>query len=123
MADEFDQLAPMLVVLGSLQENKERLAMSTGTMQSIQPQIDSCINQISWRIHWCQYQQQLKTVTRDEREGWWAEEAGLMDALLGRDRTAFMKAGHPSQFTRYLCGLHDGQALLFCLQDSQIPVG
>ena len=42
-----------------------------------------------------------------------------MDALLGRDRTAFMKAVHrSSQFTRYLCGLQDGQALL-CLQDSK----
>ncbi|MDE3219303.1 MAG: hypothetical protein KGO23_08015 [Nitrospirota bacterium] len=73
---------------------------------------------ITWRINWCQFQQQLKTVTQDEREGWWAEGAGLMDALLGRDRTAFMKAGHPSQFTRYLCGLHDGHTIL-CLQDSK----
>lgn len=41
-----------------------------------------------------------------------------MDDLLGRDRTAFMKAGHQSQFTRYLCGLDDGQAIL-CLQNSK----
>ena len=92
--------------------------MSTGIMQARRPPIDSCINMITWRINWCQFQQQLKTVTQDEREGWWAEGAGLMDALLGRDRTAFMKAGHPSQFTRYLCGLHDGHTIL-CLQDSK----
>lgn len=92
--------------------------MSTGTMQAGRLPIDSCISKITWRINWCQVQQQLETVTQDEREGWWAEGAGLMDALLGRDRTAFMKAGHPAQFTRYLCGLHDGQAIL-CLQDSK----
>ena len=96
--------------------------MSTRTMQTGQPQINSGIIKINWRISWCQFQQQLTTVTPDEREGWWAEEAGLMDALLGRDRTAFMKAGHRSQFTRYLCGLHDGQTLLR-LQDSKPPGG
>jgi hypothetical protein len=94
--------------------------MSTGTMQSVRPEIDSCINKISWRINWCQLQQQRDTVTRDEREGWWAEEAGLLDALLGRDRKALMQAEHPSQFTRYLCGLQDGQTLL-CLLDFRSP--
>jgi hypothetical protein len=96
--------------------------MSTGTMQSRRSQMNSCINRINGRINWCQYQQQLKTVTPEEREGLWAEEAGLLDALFGRDRTAFMKAGHPSQLTRYLCGLQDGQALLR-FPDSQFPVG
>jgi hypothetical protein len=112
----------MLAELRSTQEKKARLAMSTGAMQSKRSQINSCINQINGRINWCQYQQQLKTITPDEREGWWAEEAGLLDALFGRDRIAFMKAGHPSQFPRYLCGLQDGQALLR-LQDSKISVG
>jgi len=44
-----------------------------------------------------------------------------MDTLLGGARTAFMKAGHKSQFTRYLrylCGLQDGHAFL-CLQESK----
>ena len=106
----------MLAELRSTQEKTARLAMSTGTMQARRPPIESCINNFTWRINWCQFQQQLKTVTQDECEGWWAEGAGLMDALLGRDRTAFMKAAHAAQFRRYLCGLDDGHTLL-CLRD------
>ena len=64
------------------------------------------------RIEWCRRQQQLHSVTRDERAGWRAEEAGLVDALGCRDRIAFMRREHRSQFTRYQCGLEDGQALL-----------
>ena len=64
------------------------------------------------RIQWCRLQQQLQSVTRDERAGWRAEEAGLVDALGCRDRIAFMREEHRSQFTRYQCGLADGQALL-----------
>ena len=64
------------------------------------------------RIEWCRLQQQLHSVTPDERAGWRAEEAGLVDALGGRDRIAFMREKHRSQFTRYQCGLADGQALL-----------
>ncbi|HEV8327639.1 MAG TPA: hypothetical protein VGQ08_09155 [Nitrospiraceae bacterium] len=63
--------------------------MSMGTMQSIRPQSNSCINKINWRINWCRFQQQHKTVTRDEHDGWWTEEAGLMDAWAqqGQDST------------------------------------
>ena len=64
------------------------------------------------RIQWCRLQQQLQSVTRDERAGWRAEEAGLVDALGCRDRIAFMRGEHRSHFTRYQCGLEDGQALL-----------
>ena len=64
------------------------------------------------RIEWCQLQQQLHAVTREERAGWRAEEAGLVDALGSRDRIAFMREEHRSQFTRYQCGLEDGRALL-----------
>ena len=64
------------------------------------------------RIHWCRLQQQLHSVTQEDRAGWRAEEAGLVDALGCRDRIAFMKEEHRSQFTRYQCGLEDGQALL-----------
>jgi len=39
-------------------------------------------------------------------------EVGLVDALGGRDRIAFMREEHRSQFTRYQCGLEDGKALL-----------
>ncbi len=64
------------------------------------------------RIEWCRLQQQLHSVTPDERAGWRAEEAGLVDALGGRDRIAFMREEHRSQFTRYQCGLEDGKSLL-----------
>ena len=58
------------------------------------------------------FQQQLHSVTREERAGWRAEEAGLVDALGCRDRTAFMREEHRSQFIRYQCGFKDGRALL-----------
>jgi hypothetical protein len=69
-------------------------------------------SQIISRIHWCRLQQQLQSVTPDERAGWRAEEAGLVDALGYRDRIDFMRGEHRSKFTRYQCGLTDGQALL-----------
>jgi hypothetical protein len=69
-------------------------------------------NHIISRIEWCRLQQQLHSVTRDERAGWRAEEAGLVDALGSRERTAFMRGEHRSQFTRYQLGLENGQALL-----------
>ena len=68
--------------------------------------------QLISRIHWCRLQQQLPSVTPDERAGWRAEEAGLVDALGCRDRIAFMREEHRSQFTRYQCGLEDGKVLL-----------
>jgi len=64
------------------------------------------------RIAWCRLQQQLHSITKDERAGWRAEEAGLVDALGCRDRIAFMRGEHRSQFIRYQCGLEDGRALL-----------
>ena len=36
--------------------------------------------QIISRIQWCRLQQQLHSVTQEERAGWRAEEAGLVDA-------------------------------------------
>lgn len=77
--------------------------------------------QIISRIEWCRLQQQLHSVTREERAGWRAEEAGLVDALHGRDRTAVMREEHRSQFMRYRCGLADGQALLRV--STSIPCG
>src|SRR2546422_6086523 len=64
------------------------------------------------RIEWCRLQQQLHSITKDERAGWRAEEAGLVDALGCRDRIAFMREEYRSHFTRYQCGLEDGRALL-----------
>lgn len=71
-------------------------------------------NDILSRIEWC-WLQRKGAVTRDEEEGWYAEEAGLIDALLGRDRTAFTP---PSLLERYKLGLHDGQALMRLSQRS-----
>ena len=64
------------------------------------------------RIQWCRLQQQLHSITQEERAGWHAEEAGLVDALGCRDRVAFMRQEHRSHFIRYQCGLDDGRALL-----------
>ena len=69
-------------------------------------------NNIISRIEWCRFQQQLPSVMREDREGWRAEDAGLVDALFGRDRIAFMRKEHRSQLTRYQRGFEDGHALL-----------
>ena len=64
------------------------------------------------RLEWCQ---RLRTLTgsREEKEGWLAEEEGLRDALLGRERTGLIRVCYPSQVERYRLGFHDGHALLF----------
>ena len=64
------------------------------------------------RIQWCRHQQLLPSVTQEERAGWRAEEAGLVDALGYRDRTTFVREEYRSHFARYQCGLEDGEALL-----------
>jgi hypothetical protein len=69
-------------------------------------------NNIISRIEWCRLQQHLRSITKEERAGWRAEEAGLVDALGCRDRAAFMREEHRSQFSRYQSGLEDGRALL-----------
>ena len=63
------------------------------------------------RIQWCRLQQ-LHSITPDERAGWRAEEAGLVDALGCRNRIDFMRQEHRAHFGRYQCGLEDGQAIL-----------
>ena len=72
------------------------------------------------RIQWCRLQQ-LHSITPDERAGWRAEEAGLVDALGCRDRIDFMQKEYKAQFKRYLCGLEDGQAILRL--NTTIPCG
>jgi hypothetical protein len=69
-------------------------------------------NNIISRIEWCRIQQHLHAITKDERAGWRAEEAGLVDALVCRDRNPYMREEHRSQCIRYQCGLEDGRALL-----------
>jgi hypothetical protein len=70
--------------------------------------MEQSINAILSRLGWCRLQRK-GAITRDEEEGWYAEEAGLTDALLRKDRTA---TTHPSLLERYRLGLEDGQALL-----------
>ena len=73
--------------------------------------MEQSTNEILSRIEWCRLQRK-GAVTRDEEEGWQAEEAGLIDALLGRDRTAMRKTSHPSFLERYRLGLQDGRVLM-----------
>ena len=73
--------------------------------------MEQSTNEILSRIEWCRLQRK-GAVTHDEEEGWQAEEAGLMDALLGRDRTAMRKTSHPSLLERYRLGLQDGRVLM-----------
>jgi len=63
------------------------------------------------RLHWCQ-KNRAHTGQRDEKEGWLAEEEGLHDAVLGRERVDLIRVCYPSQVERYRLGFHDGQALL-----------
>lgn len=63
------------------------------------------------RLHWCQ-KNRAGAGQGDEREGWLAEEEGLHDAVLGRERVELIRLCYPSQVERYRLGFHDGQALL-----------
>jgi hypothetical protein len=63
------------------------------------------------RLQWCQLSR-TQTGQRDEKEGWLAEEEGLHDAVLGRERVELIRLCYPSQVERYRLGYHDGQALL-----------
>lgn len=63
------------------------------------------------RLHRCQ-KNRAHTGQRDEKEGWLAEEEGLHDAVLGRERVELIRLCYPSQVERYRLGFHDGQALL-----------
>lgn len=76
--------------------------------------------QIISRIRWCRLQQNLRSLTPEEYEGWRAEEWGLVDALLGRERTEFTNDRCSSQFSRYQSGLHDGCTLL-CVTRPSFP--
>ena len=64
------------------------------------------------RSRWCRLQQNLRSLAQEECEGWRAEESGLVDALLSRERTGFTNDRCSSQFARYPPGLHDGHTLL-----------
>ena len=66
---------------------------------------------IGARIEWCR-RQETQACTRAELEGWRAEEEGLRDALLNRDRTYQYQHSPPVVFERYAIGLEDGHAMI-----------
>ena len=68
-------------------------------------------NAILSRIECCRIQRKA-AVTWDEEGAWKAEEAGLIDAFLGRDRPETGETYEPGMLARYELGLRDGQALL-----------
>jgi hypothetical protein len=69
------------------------------------------VSLLNARLHWCR-NNRIQTGLRDEKEGWLAEEEGLHDAVLGRERIELIHLCYPSQVERYRLGFHDGQALL-----------
>jgi len=63
------------------------------------------------RLEWCQ-RQGTQARTQAELEGWRAEEAGLRDALLNRDRTYQYRCSPSSVLERYAMGLDDGRLMI-----------
>ena len=63
------------------------------------------------RVRWC-HQLQSQSSSQEEEDGWLAEQEGLRDALLGRDRSGLIGRCQPSQLERYQLGFEDGQTLL-----------
>ena len=63
------------------------------------------------RIAWCR-RQRRQAPTQREVDGWRAEEEGLRDALLKRDRTYQYRYSPSILFERYAMGLEDGRSLI-----------
>lgn len=68
-------------------------------------------NSIVTRIRWCQ-KQQVSARTELELEKWCAEENGLTDALLHRNRTFLYQCSPAVVLQRYVMGLEDGGTLI-----------
>ena len=66
---------------------------------------------IGSRLAWCRLQRK-QAVTKDEAERFLAEEEGLLDAMLGRNRKDMYSHDRLSRRESYETGLHDGQALM-----------
>ena len=63
------------------------------------------------RIEWCQQQGRAATNVND-KQGWWAEEAGLVDALRGRPSPSSSPESFGEHFARYQLGLQEGSAIM-----------
>jgi len=66
---------------------------------------------IGSRLAWCRLQRK-QAATKDEVERFLAEEEGLLDAMLGRNRKDMYSHDRPSRRESYETGLRDGQALM-----------
>lgn len=75
----------------------------------------SLLRHIQARIQQCR-QLKAEAVTLDEREGWQAEESGLVDAFFGLDRTAIRRNFQSSHLPRYEAGLQDGRTIMKVLE-------
>jgi len=73
------------------------------------------------RVEWCQ-KMGKQTQLQEEREAWVAEEEGLRDASLGRERTLLIRLCYPSQVDRYRLGFQDGQVLLRSSQSARVSI-
>lgn len=69
------------------------------------------LHPINARIAWCRRQRE-QACSDSEFDGWQAEENGLRDALLKRDRVEDYQLSHPEIRERYVMGFEDGTALL-----------
>lgn len=63
------------------------------------------------RLDWCK-RERIQAGLREEKEGWMAEEEGLHDAILGRERVDLIRLCYPAHVERYRLGFRDGQGLL-----------
>ena len=63
------------------------------------------------RLDWCK-RERMQVGLREEKEGWLAEEEGLQDAVLGRERVDLIRLCYPAHVERYRLGFRDGQWLL-----------
>jgi hypothetical protein len=63
------------------------------------------------RIEWCR-KLERQVGTQSESEGWYAEEEGLRDALLNRDRSLEYRYSPSGVLERYTTGLEDGRTLI-----------
>ncbi len=66
---------------------------------------------IESRLAWCRLQRE-QALTKDEAERFLAEEEGLLDAMLGRNRVDMYDQNQDSRGASYEIGLHDGLALM-----------
>lgn len=63
------------------------------------------------RIEWCQRQGKTAADVHEQR-GWWAEEAGLVDALRGRPSPSSSPDSFGEHLARYHLGLQEGSAIM-----------